>query len=252
MKKTTHTKETLWHGFKQVEFEFEGRYASLCLPNSKEKASGRWTLKCEYKDAFPETELELLKKGFHAAYLENSSRLAPRADCDAKARFVKFLAENYGLKEFCVPIGMSCGGAHAVRLAGFYPELCECMFIDAPVLNYLSFPGKLGNAEYESVWENEFLKTYPDMNRARLTGFSEHPLNMADALIENKIPILMLYGTEDKTVPYNENGAILEEAYKAFPELLTVISRNFQGHHPHGIPGDPSLIVDFIINHTKA
>jgi len=161
------------------------------------------------------------------------------------------LVEKYGLKDKCIPIGMSCGGAHAVRFAGYYPTLVECMFIDAPVLNYCDFPGRLGNTSCEKVWENEFLKTYPGMTRAKLLDFPHHPMNMANILIENKIPIIMLYGTEDSTVIYNENGAFFEEAYKETPELLTVVKREYQGHHPHGIPQNPEIIVDFILKHIN-
>jgi len=241
---------SMWNGFKQIEFEFEGKLATLVFPE-KANESKNWTIKTEYKDAFPETEIALLKNGFHVAYLENVSRLAPKEDCDRKARFVKFLSEKYGLKDKCIPIGMSCGGAHAVRFAGYYPTLVECMFIDAPVLNYCDFPGKLGNTFCERVWENEFLKTYPGMTRAKLLDFPHHPMNMVNVLIENKIPIIMLYGTEDSTVIYNENGAFFEEAYKETPELLTVVKREYQGHHPHGIPQNPEIIVDFILKHIN-
>lgn len=239
-----------WNGFLQEEFEFEGRTATIVFPKDK-ISSGNWSLKTEYKDAFPETEVELLKKGFHITYLENTSRFAPKEDCEAKARFVKFIAEKYGLKNKCVLIGMSCGGAHAVRFAGMFPELAECMFIDAPVLNYCNFPGKIGNSVFEIIWNNEFAKTYPGISRAKLLSFDEHPINMVDVLIEHKIPVLMLYGNEDMTVLYNENGALLEEAYKKAPELLTVIKRESQGHHPHGFPTNPKIIVDYILNNIN-
>ena len=241
--------DLIWHGYRQETFEFEGMRATLVFPE-KANENKSWTLKTEYKGAFPETEIALLEKGFHVAYLENISRFATKEDCDKKAHFVKFLAEKFGLKEKCVPIGMSCGGAHALRFAGFYPELIECIFIDAPVLNYCNFPGGLGNAYYERIWEEEFIKAYPGVTRAKLLDFPHHPINMADRLIEHKIPVLMLYGTEDMTVLYNQNGALLEEAYSEKQELLTVIQRKNEGHHPHGFPKNPGVIVDFILEHT--
>ena len=56
------------------------------------------------------------------AFLRNQTRFATREDCDAKARFAHFLRENYGLRDKCVPVGFSCGGAHAVNFCGAYPE----------------------------------------------------------------------------------------------------------------------------------
>ena len=48
----------------------------------------------------------------------------------------------------------------------------------------------------------------------------------------------MLYGTEDQLVKYNVNGKLLEMEYAEAPELLTVIQRYLNGHHPHGFITD--------------
>lgn len=242
-----------WNGFEGEQFEFEGREAAIIFPKEKEK-NGNWTLKTEYRNAFPGVETELLNKGFHACYVKNFSRVAPKIDCDVKARFVKYISETYGLRDKCVPVGMSCGGAHAVRFAGFYPELVACMYIDAPVLNFASWPG-IDPDKNKTVWDLEFLKAYPDMKRYKLAGFSEHPINMADTLVKNKIRIVMVYGEEDRTVEWCENGKLLEEAYEG-TDLMTVIRLYGRGHHPHGMVlgngvNDNSAIVDNILNMCK-
>lgn len=237
-----------FHGFEQKEFIFEGRKAVLVFPPQPE-AHGNWLLKTEYWDAFPEIELEMVRRGYHLAYLQNTSRFAPQADCDAKARFAAFLHREYGLRTRCVPVGMSCGGAHAVVFAGTHPECVACVYIDAPVLNYCDFPGRLSDAECETVWEREFLQTYPGMTRAKLLQFDRHPMNYIDALKAAQIPILLLYGTQDETVRYDCNGRWLADAYRDAPELLTVIPRNLQGHHPHGACDDPMQIIQFIQAH---
>ena len=61
-----------FHGFEQKEFTFEGRKAVLVFPPQPE-AHGNWLLKTEYWDAFPEIELEMLRRGYHLAYLQNTS-----------------------------------------------------------------------------------------------------------------------------------------------------------------------------------
>lgn len=238
----------IWHGYESITFEFEGRRADLIFPKKPDEKRN-WTLKTEYKDAFPETEIDLLGEGFHVAYLENKSRFATKEDCDAKARFVKFLSREYGLRDKCVPVGMSCGGAHAVNFGGFYPELIQCMFVDAPVLNFLSYPGRIGKED--AVWENEFVKAYPGITRAKLFNFENHPMNKIDVLKAHKIPIIMLYGNEDQTVPYEENGKILELEYADSPELLKVVPRYNQGHHPHGLMYNNHIVIDFIKEHSN-
>lgn len=237
-----------WHGYPLKEFEFEGRLARLVCP--KGAAVGKLMLKTEYWDAFPDVELRMLERGYHLCYLKNKTRFATREDCDAKAALIRFLAKEYGLSERCIPIGMSCGGAHAVRFAGFYPELVSCMFIDAPVLNYFDFPGKVGDPTKEKVWEREFTAAYPGIKRHLLAGFTEHPICMADTLIENKIPIIMVYGSSDDLVLYEENGALLEQAFEG-SGLLKVIRVSNRGHHPHGKIGDNTEIVDFLTEESK-
>ncbi len=224
--------EFIWNGFKAEKFEFESKEAIIVFPDNRDE-QGNIAIKTEYWNAFPDVEINLVKNGFHLCYLKNDSRLAPKSDCDAKARFIKYLAKTYNLREKCVPVGMSCGGAHAVRFAGFYPELIACMFIDAPVLNFASWPG-LDPEKNVGAWTSEFLKAYPGMKRYKLFSFSEHPINMADTLVENKIPVVLVYGEEDMTVNWTENGKLLVEAYEG-TDLMKVIPVWGRGHHPHGL-----------------
>lgn len=235
-----------WHGFNGIRFEFEGREAILVFPHKADE-NRNWTLKMEYWDAFPNTELALLEKGFHAAYLKNESRFAPKSDCEAKDRFAEFLNREYGLSEKCVPVGMSLGGAHAMNFAGFFPERVAAMFIDAPVLNFASCPGNFRADFAKNTWKTEFEACYPGIRRADLlTKFDNHPIGKTDIVLEHNIPIVMCYGDQDETVDYEENGAFLADACKDYDRFL-LIKRENQGHHPHGL-SDPTPIVDFIID----
>lgn len=238
--------ENLWHGFVKKEFVFEEREAIIVFPEHAGE-NRNWALKTEYWGAFPETEIELLKGGFHVAYLKNTSRFATKEDCDAKARFSEFLRNEYGLSKKCALVGMSLGGAHAMNFAGFHPDLVACVFLDAPVLNFSSLPGKYGDKVYEEIWEKEMVKAYPGITRAKLLNFDNHPINKADILIEHRIPIIMVYGTEDATVIYDENGRLLEDEYSEHKDLLKVIPRLYQGHHPHGLLDKSYEISEFII-----
>jgi len=236
-----------WNGFPAEEFLFEGKKSIMVFPHGEK--CGKWMLKTEYFGAFPDVELRLLEKGFCLGYVENETRLATRADCDRKARFVAFASEKYGLEKKCIPIGMSCGGAHAVRFAGFYPELVRCMYIDAPVLNFNDWPGRLGDPDVERAFEREFRTAYPGVRRCDLMKFAEHPINSADKLIAGGVHILLVYGTEDATVDWRKNSALLIEAMEG-TDLLTVKVAGLRGHHPHGMTGSNKPIVDYILAHS--
>ena len=94
--------ETIWRNeFRQIEFEFEGRYATLVFP-PEGTANKHWMLKTEYFGAFPAVEVKLLRRGYHLAYLKNVNRLGTDIDTDAKARFAEFLHNTY------VPLPQRC------------------------------------------------------------------------------------------------------------------------------------------------
>ena len=244
--------EKTWHGFLMKEFLFEGYEAVLVLPKQP-LLGGCIVLKTEYWDAIPDVERRLGEAGLYLAYIKNRTRFATKDDCDRKARFVYYLSKTYGLNPKCILIGMSCGGAHAVRFAGFYPELVQCVYLDAPVLNYSSFPGKVGVLGCEQVWQGEFLVAYPGVSRWQLLSFQEHPLCMAEILIKHRIPILLVWGTDDRLVPYEENGWLLEEACTGFDQLTVICVQN-RGHHPHGMAReqDNQQIVDYLLCHSAA
>lgn len=234
-----------WYGYKKEEFVFNGKRAVVVFPK-KADSNMNWALKTEYWGAFPETEISLLERGFHIAYLQNISRFATREDCDNKEGFADALQHRFGLRDKCVLIGFSCGGAHAFNFAGHYPKRISCIFVDAPVLNFCSYPGSFESAECRSVWENEFKAAYPGISRADLLGSDIHPICKTHTVVEHGIPIILVYGTEDRTVVYSENGMLLEDMCKDY-DRLTVLKRSLQGHHPHGFPTEPEKVADIIL-----
>lgn len=58
--------ETIWNGFKKIEFDFEGRRAILVCPDTPTDGN-KWLYKTEYFGAFPDFEIEMLKKGYYIA-----------------------------------------------------------------------------------------------------------------------------------------------------------------------------------------
>ena len=235
--------QDLWNGFRYEKFTFEGRNAIVVFPEEG-TANGRLALKTEYWGAFPDVEIRLLKKGFHLAFLKNETRFVTKEDCDIRATFVRHLAKEYGLNEKCVPIGMSLGGAQAVLFAGYHPELVSCIYLDAPCLNYCMYT----KPRFRDIWDNEFLSAYPGTKYHQILSLPDHPINMADVLVEHRIPVMLVYGTEDLTVLYEDNGHMLAQAYKGTGLLQTFAVDN-RGHHPHGAFDGNDRIVEFIMTH---
>ena len=239
-------KEIVWNGFSGLEFEFDGRPAYLIRPNCK--PNGKWALKTEYWNDFPGGQIELLNRGWHVAFNENRTRLAEPDDLETKGNFIRYISETYGLDKKCALIGMSCGGLYAVKTAALYPELVSAAWLDAPVMNFLSWPffvGRPGGTGKSEEYFKATGRTLTDM-----LSYRDHPIDKMHILLENNIPVILIAGDSDEIVPYHENGALLEKYYKENGGIIEVHIKPGCGHHPHGLD-DPTVIADFFEKYAK-
>lgn len=233
-------KEIEWKGFSGIEFEFDGLSAKLIKP--RVKPNGKWALKTEYFGAFPDVEIELLNRGWHIAYNENYDRWAQDRDLERKCNFIRFVSSQFSLNEKCAIVGMSCGGMYGVKVTAMAPELISVLYLDAPVINLLSCPCALGIAEYDLF--EEFYQ-FTGKTVSQMLSYREHPLDKLDILVKNNIPVILVAGDSDRTVPYCENGALLEEYYRNNGGHIEVHIKPGADHHPHGLD-DYSIIADYI------
>lgn len=241
--------ENLWHGFKMDEFTFEDHTARLVYPQGN--SNGRLALKTIYWDAFPEAiEIDLLKNGFHLCFVQYDHRWGNREDLDRMARFVRYIAGEHGLSERIVPVGMSCGGLNAIMLASRYPELISCLYLDAPVINFLSCPACLGDATRENPQKivDELFRAIGLESMSQLITYRDMPQDQIPVLLQHKIPAVLVCGLSDHIVPYHENGMILQQAYEAAGVDFAYYLKPGCDHHPHGLE-DNSEVLKFILEH---
>lgn len=240
--------EYKYDGLYQLEFEFKGKRAIALMCEDKSKRNGKTVFKTEYFGAFPGLQNEFVRRGYTLLFIENRNRWGTPSEIEDQYEFVLYAASKLEISSKVITIGMSCGGMMSVILAAKHPEIIEGLYIDAPVLNFLSCPARLGDApdvtdgmwqEFENAWH---------MTKRELLTFRAHPIDYFPKLIENKVKIYMAYGDSDKTVPYEENGDALEKAYKAagLDSLLYIDKKVGVDHHPHG-PND----IDFAIKYFE-
>ena len=236
---------TDWNGYRMVTETIDQREVKIVLPNCEPNA--KLVIKTEYFDAFPNTQIALLEKGYHLAYIANKTRWFAPGDDDAKAKLVEYMADNYNTEKKAALIGMSCGGLQAIYFAAKYPQYVSCIHMDAPVINYLSCPAGLGKAT-DSMME-EFINA-TGMSLIDLTLYRNHPLDNIPKLIENNIPVILVAGDSDGIVPYDENGIFVKEAYEKAGCTIKTIIKPGCDHHPHGLD-DPTEIVKFIEKYSN-
>ena len=229
-----------YFGYKMYEFEFMGRQAMLVFPKAPNNHKP-WLLKTEYFWAFPTFEKEMLKKGYYLAYISNKTRWHDDSDDDVKHNFSLFLQEEFGLLNKCLPVGMSCGGMHAIYFGAKYPSDVIGLYLDAPVVNLLSCPFGIGIGRCES--KNEFID-HKGLSLSDLLTFREHPQDYIHHLTENHIPVFLICGDSDDIVPYTENGKIVFDHYIKQNADIRLIIKEGCNHHPHGLD-DPTPLVEW-------
>ncbi len=238
-----------WNGFEYNCLVFEEHNAIVVLPEEG-TANGYLAIKTEYWDAFPEAaEIDLVRNGFHLCYIKNDNRWGTDSDIDRKARFIRHVQAEYHLKSKCVPVGMSCGGLIAIKLSARYPELIKCLYLDAPVVNYMSCPCGFGVGNSLAAGPfAEILGALKLSSVSELLAYREMPLDKLPVLVANKIPVVMVSGDSDQTVPFCENGIWVQKAYKDAGVEIEVYIKPGADHHPHGLP-DPAPVISFILRH---
>ena len=232
--------------YASIEITLQGREAVIFCPKS-ETANGHWAFKTEYLRAFPDVQNRLLDMGYHLAYMKNRTRWGRAEDTDAQAALAAYMHDTLGLSRKGVLIGMSCGGMQAIYLAAGYPQYVSCLYLDAPVVNFLSCPAALG-ASREPMFE-EF-QNATGMTLTQLLTYRNHPQDRIPDLIASRIPVILVCGDSDTVVPYEENGAILDRMYRESGCIIETIVKKGCDHHPHSLE-DNTPILSFIQKYDK-
>ena len=233
-----------FHGYTAYDFMLNGRRCKIVVPKQAD-AGHHWAWRMEFFGHEPQTDLALLGKGFHIAYIDtyglNGSPLA-MPHWEALYDF----AVKAGLHPKPVMLGFSRGGLYAYNWAVAHPDRVGCIYGDAPVMDIRSWPGGKGKGKGSpSDWKNT-LSQYglTEETAAKWQG----PLDHLDRLVKAKIPIIHVVGDADTVVPVAENTAILEERYRKLGGTVQVIHKPGCDHHPHSLP-NPAPMVQFIMDH---
>ena len=227
-----------WNGFERIDFIFEGREALLIFPKEENKTD-KWMLKTEYFGAFPTFEIEMLKRGYHLAYLKNRSRWGTDDDQEVKRNLADFFVSEFGLRRKCVCVGMSCGGLHAVCYASRYPSYVSLLYLDAPLLSFCGWSHENAN---NSQWSKEQMIAYGFKTEAEIRVYNDQPIHRLKTLTDNNIPVALVYGGADKIVDPKENAQTLEEYYNLKGAPIKVWCKPDCDHHPHGLEDNAELI----------
>lgn len=240
--------KTMWNGFDRFDFAGHGRTVTVICP--KQALPGRpWAWKGEFLDAFPGTEIALLGRGFHIVYLAMPDMLGCPDAVQGWNECYQELTSKYGLAQKVALIGLSRGGLYCYNWAAANPDKVACIYGDAPVCDFKSWPGGKGKGKGSPADWKLVMERYHFKSEAEALAYDKNPVDNLAPLAKAGIPLLHVYGDADDVVPWEENTGKLAERYRVLGGSITLISKPGVGHHPHGLT-DPTPIVEFIVKYS--
>jgi hypothetical protein len=152
-----YQQKTAWHGFDRYDFlidektlaikpikaqpdegdgikhQVKGQRRCILVMPKVAAAGNPWSWRGVYWDHQPQTEVELLRRGFCIAYVESDQNLKPDKSWDA---WYAFLTQKHGLSPKPAFVGMSRGGEYSYIWATMHPDKVSCIYADNPGGNW--------------------------------------------------------------------------------------------------------------------
>jgi pimeloyl-ACP methyl ester carboxylesterase len=238
-----------WHGYPRYDFLVGGKKATVVTP--KEVAPGKpWVWHGEFFGHKPAPDIALLGKGFHIVYLSVPDMLGGPEAVSYWNALYRELTEKYGFARKVALVGLSRGGLYCYNWAAANPEKVACIYADAPVCDFKSWPGGKGKGQGSPRDWQLVLKCYGFKSEAEALAYKKNPVDNLAPLAKAKVPLLHVYGEADTVVPWQENTGMVAERYRKLGGDITLIAKPGIGHHPHGLD-DSTPIIEFILKHSK-
>jgi pimeloyl-ACP methyl ester carboxylesterase len=242
-----------WHGFDRYDFVMDKQTLAITpfkapageqsgdLGNSdkgqlrcvvvvpKQAVPGNpWSWRGVYWNHQPQAEVELLKRGFHIAYISVDPKPGQitgltmnelmdqlgmsRAALTEWDAWYAYLTGQYGLSKKPAFIGMSRGGIFEFSWGTANPDKVSCIYADNPGMESQAFQ-RLG-----------------DLARA-------------------DVPVLQICGTIDPML--GQYTSAIEGIYQQFGGRISTMVKEGYAHHPHSLR-NPKPIADFIEQSVQA
>ena len=243
-------KKSVWNGYDRFDFQVGGKNVLVVAP--KQAAPGRpWVWHGEFFGHKPAPDIALLGRGFHVVYMSVPNLLGCPEAVGHWNTFYAELTGRFGFATKAALVGLSRGGLYCYNWAIANPDKVACLYGDAPVCDFKSWPGGKGKGKGSKGDWALTLKVYGFADEAAALAYRGNPVDNLAPLAKSKVPLLHVFGDADEVVPWEENTGVIAERFKALGGDITLIRKPGVGHHPHGLD-DPTPIVEFIARHAAS
>ncbi len=241
-------KKSDWHGFDRYEFDMAGKTASVVVP--KKAADGKpWVWHGEFFGHKPDPDIALLGHGFHIVYLSVPNLLGCPEAVSHWNSLYRELTRRYGFASKAALVGLSRGGLYCYNWAAANPDKVACIYGDAPVCDFKSWPGGKGKGKGSAGDWKLVLERFHFADDTEALAWKLNPVDNLAPLAAAKVPLLHVFGDADDVVPWDENTGLIAERYEKLGGKIELIRKPGVGHHPHGLE-DSTPIIEFIRKHA--
>lgn len=237
-----------FHGYKGYKFKAVGAQCVIVEPKFAAKGNP-WVWRARFWGHEPQTDIALLENGFHLAYCDVADLYGAPGAVERWNRFYKLVARPIGLNPKVALEGMSRGGLIIYNWAAANTTKVACIYADAPVMDFKSWPMGEGESDGSADDTKNLLTAYGFAEDNEALAWKKNPLDHAKKLAKAGIPMLHVVGDADNIVPVAENTELFEKTVKANGGDIRVIHKPNVGHHPHSLES-PTEIVNFILRST--
>jgi pimeloyl-ACP methyl ester carboxylesterase len=240
-------KASQWNGFSRHDFKLDD--VSVIVVEPEKPLPGRpWVWRGEFFGAFPNADIELVKKGWHLVYMSVPNLFGSPKAVVRWEKFYDVLVKDHGLHAKPGLIGLSRGALYCMAWAAAHPDRTLAVYLDNGVCDFKSWPGGkpkgLGAGQGSAAeWQN-LLKAYDFKDDKEALASKVNPVDNLAPLAKAKIPLLLIFGDADTVVPHKENSELVYDRYKKMGGPVERVVKEGQDHHPHGLK-DPQPILAF-------
>lgn len=245
-------KKTKWKGFDKYDFTFEGKDATIVRPD-KPLQDLPWVWRARFFNWHSEMDSILVSEGYHLAYINTNGQFGSPKSMNTWDHFYKYLINSHHFNKKAALEGVSRGGLFIYNWAKKYPQRVSCIYAEAPVCDFKTWPGGFGSS-IGSLKDWEQLKIeYGFKTDEEALNYKDNPVDNLDALAKAKVPILHMISLTDSVVNPRENSHVLINRYIELGGIATVIpcTKDKQTLHGHHFTIEtPRLGADFIKYHS--
>lgn len=244
-----HTSQ--WRHFQKVSFKIDGTPAWYIQPVNP-LPGNPWIWRAHFPNWHTQMDSILLEKGFHVAYINTNNLYGSPFAMMKWDDFYNYLVHQKNFAPKVALEGVSRGGLYVYGWAKRNTGKVTCIYAEAPVCDFKSWPGGKGRGEGSSGDWKKLLDTY-GFSEDEALKYNDQPKDNLEALAAFKVPVLHVINLNDSIVPPEENTLVLVNNYirKGGPATVIPMTRGkkeLQGHHFE--IEDPEALANFVIKNS--